>query len=108
MCVTQLSWCGEALSQSCYRPLCLNRCVIRCFPDLHFVKICPPKSKWCPQTKVKVMVFLSSQKEHVMYLTGVKKWSLRLPVFSGNWDAWVNQISAVQYWTLPHLKPCTC
>jgi hypothetical protein len=40
-----------------------------CFLALNFVKICLPKSKWCPQNKVKFMVvILPSQKGHVICL----------------------------------------
>jgi hypothetical protein len=44
-----------------------------CFPALHFVRSCLPKSKWCPQPRQ--MLWLSSQgkKERVVGLTDVIK-----------------------------------
>jgi hypothetical protein len=38
------------------------------FPALNFMKIYHSKSKWCPKSKVKVMIILSSQKGFIMCL----------------------------------------
>jgi hypothetical protein len=52
----QLNLCGGALSQSCITVHCVSITVrfAECFPDLHFVKICLPKSKSWLKSYLKV------------------------------------------------------
>jgi hypothetical protein len=54
-----------------YRQFCLIPCVISdCFPAFYFVKICLLKSKKCPNSNIKVLVVLSSQKRACIVLIG--------------------------------------
>jgi hypothetical protein len=46
------------------------RDLLECFPVFHFVKIGLPTSKWCTESKAKVIVILPNQKEQIMCLSG--------------------------------------
>jgi hypothetical protein len=71
--IAQLMWrsCQSYIIVSCVKIVVWSEC----FPAFNFIKICFPRSKGYPQSKVKIMVIFLSPKGHIMYISG--KWKFR-------------------------------
>jgi hypothetical protein len=74
----QLSAHGEAFSWSCVIVSSVEIIVwpVQCFPALHFVKICLPKSKWCPEKQGKSELKCWSEKSEVCREVACLYWEL--------------------------------